>query len=180
MKKHSECPHVPGYLSVKEAANLIGVSERTVYGYIETGKLPSAHIGSMTVVDAASAHSFQRRAPGRLRTHTPPWHMPPKSNQLALTHVTVRLRPGQEEGLAKKLQEFRTEGRHLLEGTAARYIARSQRDPNELQITLVWRSAIMPPDNEREAALAALREDLAEVLAWESAWFEESQVMLHG
>lgn len=170
---------VPGYLSVKEAARLIGVSERTIYGYVETGKLSAARIGSMTVVDAMSAREYQRRAPGRLRTRIPPWHVPPENNLQYLTSITARLRPGQGKRLKEKLLEIRTEGRHLLPGTAARYIVCSRDCPDEVQIMLIWRSAIMPPERERETALAALREDLAEVVAWETALYKESQVVMH-
>jgi excisionase family DNA binding protein len=170
---------VPGYLSVKEAARLIGVSERTIYAYVETGKLPAARIGNMTVVDAVSAHQYQRRAPGRLRTRIPSWHMPPENNLQYLTIITAHLRPGQGKRLIEKLQEIRTEGRHLLRGTAARYIVRSRACPDEVQVMLVWRSAIMPPEQERETALAALRADLADIVAWETARYEESQVVMH-
>lgn len=170
---------VPGYLSVKEAARLIGVSERAIYGYVETGKLPAARIGNMTVVDAVSAHEYQRRAPGRLRTRIPTWHIPPENNVQYLTSITARLRPGQGKRLTEKLLEIRTQGRHLLPGTAARYIVRGHDCPDEVQIMLVWRSAIMPPEKERETALAALREDLAEIVAWESALYKESQVVMH-
>jgi len=170
---------VPGYLSVKEAARLIGVSERTIYAYVETGKLPGARIGNMTVVDAVSARDYQRRAPGRLRTRVPSWHMPPEQNLQYLSSITLQLRPGKGKRLMEKIQEMRVEGRHLLQGTAARYIVRSQASPDEVQILLVWRSAIMPPQREREAALVALRKDLSEVVAWETARYEESQVVLH-
>lgn len=170
---------VPGYLSVKEAAQLIGVSERTIYGYVEAGKLPAARIGNMTVVEVESVRGYRRRAPGRLRTRIPPWHMPPEHNLQYLTIITAQLRPGQGERLVEKLLEIRTAGKHLLPGTAARYIVRSQGCPDEVQIVLVWRSAIMPPDEERESALAALRADLAEIVAWETALYKESQVVMH-
>lgn len=38
--RKGELARVPGYLSVKEAARMLGVSERSVYGSIESGKLP--------------------------------------------------------------------------------------------------------------------------------------------
>lgn len=169
---------VPGYLSVKETACMIGVSERTIYAYVETGKLPGARIGNMTVVDAASAREYKRRAPGRLRTRVPAWRVPPEQNLQYLSIITVQLHPGREKQLLEKLQEIRVEGRHLLQGTAARYIVRSRTCPDEVQILLIWRSAIMPPQREREVALTALRNDLAEVVVWETAHYEECQVVL--
>lgn len=60
-------------------------------------------------------------------------------------------------------------------GTVARYIARSEEKPDDVQITLVWRSTVMPPKEEREAAL---REELAEILDWETAWSESGRVLM--
>ena len=64
-------------------------------------------------------------------------------------------------------------------GTVARYIARSEEKSEDVQIVLVWRSTVMPPAGEREAALAALQAELAEILDWENAWSEYGRVLLH-
>ncbi len=178
-RKSVPLEQVPGYLSVKEAAHLMGLSNRTVYGLVATGKLQASRIGSVIVVEEESVHRYQRRAPGRLRTRIPPWHMPPEKNLPFLTCITVRLRPGQGARLVEKLLEIRAAGKHLLPGTVARYIVRSRDCPDEVQIILVWRAAVMPPDEVREAALAALRNDLAEIVAWETARSTESQVIIH-
>jgi excisionase family DNA binding protein len=170
---------VPGYLSVKETAQLIGVSERTIYGYVEAGKLPASRIGTLTVIDSESAHRYQRRAPGRMRIRVPAWHVPPENNQLVLTTITVRLRPGQGERLMERLRELRVKGRHLLPGTAARYIARSQEDADDLQIVLLWRGALLPSEDQRTQALAALAADFADLLDWEQATVQERPVLLH-
>lgn len=170
---------VPGYLSVREAAGIIGVSERSVYGYIEAGKLPGARIGNIIVVEAEPVYNYQRMPPGRLRVRPPSWHIPPLKNSQYLTTIRVRVRPGQSSALDQKLAEIRAARKHLLPGTTARYIGRSQLDPNEMVIILVWRSATMPAEEERVAALAALQADLAEVLAWETATEKEGQVLLH-
>ena len=89
------------------------------------------------------------------------------------------MRPGQGERLDAKLEEIRAAETHLLPGTVARYIARNRGRPDDVQIVLVWRSTVMPPEAEREAALQALRDDLAEIIDWESAWSEEGQVLMH-
>jgi excisionase family DNA binding protein len=170
---------VPGYLSVKETARLLGVSERTIYGYIENGRLPASRIGCLTVIDAETARTFQRQAPGRKRTRIPAWHVPPGNNLLSLTYITVRQRPGQGERLREKLQEMRAQGLHLMPGTSARYIARNQQDPEEMYIVLLWRAALRPSDEQRTQALAALAADLADFLDWEHARVQEKQVLVH-
>ena len=176
---HRPLSPVPGYLSVKEAAQWIGVSDRTIYGYVKAGKLKASCIGSTIVVDAQDIGGYRRRAPGRLRTRIPPWHVPPEENLLYLTIMTVQLRPGQRERLRGKLLSIHALGKHLLPGTAARYIGYNCQCPDELQIVLVWRAAILPSEEERRAALTALRDDLAECVAWETAISQESQVIIH-
>lgn len=175
--KFSDLERVPGYLSVKEVAQQIGVSERTVYGYLEAGKLAGARIGSMTVIKVESLKGYQRRPPGRVRTRIPSWHVPPENNRQYLTTITVPLRPGQEKRLMEKLLEIRADGKHQLPGTAARYIARHPSE-NDIHVILVWRSSIMPSEEEREQAMQALTDDL-DMLAWERAVFQEELVLLH-
>src|SRR5258708_35338099 len=85
----SSFPRVPGYLSVKEAARLIGVSERSVYGYIESGRLPGARIGNILVVEAELGNKHKRKAPGRLRVNTPVRHFTPTSILQYVTSLTV-------------------------------------------------------------------------------------------
>jgi excisionase family DNA binding protein len=164
---------------VKEAAQWIGVSDRTIYGYVKAGKLKASRIGSTIVVDARDIREYRRRAPGRLRTRIPPWHVPPEENLLYLTIMTVQLRPGQRKRLREKLLSIHALGKHLLPGTAARYIGYNRQCPDELQIVLVWRAAILPSEEERRAALIALRDDLAECVTWETAISQESQVIIH-
>jgi excisionase family DNA binding protein len=188
MKRQSKLTHnettsslerLPGYLTIKEAARIIGVSERSVYGYVKAGKLSGGRVGHIIAVSEEHARAYERKAPGRLRTITPPWHIPPLNNPQYLTTIKVLIRPGQDALLDRKLSEMRVARKHLLPGTAARYIAHDQHDPAKLIILLVWRSAVMPPDKEREAALAALTGDLADVLDWETAISKEGQVLLH-
>jgi excisionase family DNA binding protein len=169
-----EC--LPGFLTVREAARIIGVSERSVYSYVRSGKLSGTRIGHTIVVSAEHARAYERKAPGRVRVMAPDWHRPPPRNCQYLTTIKLRVRPEQDELLTRKLDEIRTTNRHLLPGTAARYIARDPYDTASILIVLIWRRAIMPSEEEREAALSA---DFADVLAWEQAVRTESRVLLH-
>ena len=152
---------------------------RSVYGYLENGRLDGAQIGGIQVVTAASVASFRRGVPGRVRTSIPRWHVPPQTNQAFLTTITARLRPGQEERLQCLVQQMRQTHAHCLPGTAARYIVRNQADPDEIEILLLWRSASVPTKDQQEAALAALITDLQEIVDWDQARVKEGNVVLH-
>lgn len=168
-----------GYLSIKETAFILGVSERSVYGYIESGKLPGARVDNLIVAVADAVYRFKRRAPGRVRTISPRWRVPPLNNDQYLTFITARVRPGQDENLEPRLLEMRAQNKHRLPGTSARYIARDREDPEEVTIVLVWRSSFMPPEEERQSSLAAFYADFADILDWDTAEVTEGQVLLH-
>lgn len=170
---------VPGYITVKEAAKMLGLAEKTIYGYIDEGKLPAIRVASSIMVEEEAVQNYKRQSAGRPRTRIPTWRIPTGANLQYLTHITVNVRPEQGEKLNQKLEEMRVGEKHLLPGTVARYIARSEEKPDEVQIVLVWRSTVMPPDKEREAALAALRAELAEILDWDTAWSESGRVLMH-
>jgi excisionase family DNA binding protein len=167
------------YLSVQEAARILGVSARSVYGYIAKGKLPATRMGERILVKAQDISVFERSAPGRARTDIPLWHVPPLRNLQYLTTITVRVLPGQGELLERRLYEFRATQKHRLPGTAARYIVRNEQDPGEIAILLFWRSLVLPPADERADSIAGLAADLADVLDWQTASLREGLVLLH-
>lgn len=172
-------PSLKGYFSVKEAAEWLGVSERTVYGYIDDGKLAAVRVGSSLALEEKAVKQFQRQATGRPRTRRPIWRSPVGKNIQYLTVIFAHIRDGQSEAFDQKLAEIRETEKHLLTGTVARYIARGVHKSNDVQMVLVWRSTVMPAEEEREAAMRALRKDLAEMVDWEKSWSEEGQVVLH-
>ena len=97
---------LPEYISVHEAATIMGLSERSVYGYIEHGKLPSTKTEVSLRVRLEDVIAFQRKGPGKPRTHIPGWRLPPEPNALSLTMITVRVHPGQRKNFTERLIEM--------------------------------------------------------------------------
>jgi excisionase family DNA binding protein len=172
-------PKLPGYMSIKEAAAKLGRSERRLYEYAQQGRIRAYKAGRTTMLLEEDVNAFQKQPVGRKRTTMPIWRTPTGDNLQYTTVIFANLRAGSEAKLAAKLAEIRAGKKHLLPGTVARYIARNAEKPNEIHILLIWRSTVMPAEAEREAALAALRADLAEVVDWETAWSEQGQVLMH-
>jgi excisionase family DNA binding protein len=179
MGEDSELPKLAGYLTVKEIADKLGISQRMVHNYIQDGRLPGSTVGHLTIVSQEDFQNFQRTKRGRSRKTLAIWRKSVGDDFQQLTHITVRVRPGQGRRLEAKLEEIRAGGKHLLPGTIARYIVRGEEKPDEVQIVLVWRNTVMPSAGEREAALAALRAELAEILDWEHAVSEHGRVIMH-
>lgn len=169
----------PEFVSVREAAKILGVSERSVYGYIEEKKLPGFRATNLTVVALKDVYTFKRGTTGRPRTRVPEWRISDNENVQYMTQVFIQIRTGQEEELLRRLEEIRKGNIHTFPGTVARYFAHSQTDASDLQILLIWRGTVMPDERTREEALNALREETKDVLDWENAHVEMHKILMH-
>jgi len=169
----------PEFISVRDAAKILGVSERSVYGYIEERKLLGFKAANLTVVALKDLQKFRRGTTGRPRTRVPEWRISDNDNVQLMTQVFIQIRAGKEEILAQRLEEIRKTNRHTFPGTVSRYFAHSQTDPTDLQILLIWRGTVMPDETSRENALSSLREELADLLDWENAHVEMHQILMH-
>lgn len=165
-------------ITIEEAAAIMQRSWRTVYEYIETGKLTATRVGRRTFLDETEVRQFVYGSVGRKRLHPPRWHTPNKDDRQSITCLCLPIRSGKREELFAKLQTIHLEKRHLFPGTIARYITYREQYPESIQILLVWRHVLRPPGEECNAALQALHDELAEVLEWEDAHGEEHVVLL--
>jgi excisionase family DNA binding protein len=177
MSDEIDVPELPGYLSIKKAAQVLGVQERRVYKYIEAGKLQAFRVDSVHLIPVGELENFQQRLAGRPRKKTPIWHL--ALGKSMWLHIFVGFHLEREKELEKKLEAIRLSGEHTFPGTAARYIARSDQRPNEVQILLIWRGSLIPTPEAREEALNELRRDLADLVVWETARYETAQVLMH-
>ena len=57
----------PGFVSVKVAAQLIGIRERSVRGLIERGRLSSTRLGRLHFLTVRAVEAYRRRRRLRLR-----------------------------------------------------------------------------------------------------------------
>ena len=96
-----------------------------------------------------------------------------------MTSISVQAQNDQEELLTQRLEEMKLSGQHVFPGTVARYIVRSESNPRQIEIVLVWRSTVMPNEVERQQALEALQQTLADVLDWNTAQYSNGEVLMH-
>ncbi len=85
MEEDASSEQMGGSLSIGEAARMLGVSERSVYGYVEHGRLPGLLIDGLIMVPSDAVACFERIAPGRVRVNAPLWHVPPRFNEVVIT-----------------------------------------------------------------------------------------------
>jgi excisionase family DNA binding protein len=179
MSEYDARPSLPGYVSVKEAAKILGISDKRVYEYIDEGRLPSVWAADVIMIPMDEVKKFKRRTSGRPRKSIPAWRISSGENMQFMTSILVRVRSGQQDAFIQKLEEVRREGQHTFPGTVARYIAESETVPGQIQISLIWRGTVMPNEVEQEQSLEALRRTLADVLDWDTAQYNKGKLLMH-
>lgn len=172
-------PNIPGYIPVKEAAEIMGVSRRRINDYLHDGRIRGFKAGYIMMLLEEDVRRFKRQETGRPRTRHPIWRLPVRNNVQYSDIILVRIKPGQSENFNKKLHEIHAKQEHLLPGTVARYFSRGRSKPDDVHIILIWRSTVMPSDEEREASIEALKAEFEGILDWETSWDEDGQVAMH-
>jgi excisionase family DNA binding protein len=170
---------VPGYVSIKEAAEMLGLSPSRVYEYVEDGRLSSVRAAHVILIPIEEVKSFKPNIAGRPRKSVLRWRISPENNMLFATSIVVQIRSDRQAELVKKLEEIRQGEEYLFPGTVARFIVRSETLPSQVEISLIWRSTVMPDELARGKALEAFQQALADVLDWSTAQYNSGQVLLH-
>jgi excisionase family DNA binding protein len=179
MSEYVSRPNLPGYVSVKEAAKILGISDKRVYEYVNEGRLPSMWAADVIMIPLDEIQKFKRRTSGRPRRNIPVWRISSGENTHYMTSIVVQVRAGQHDALLEKLEEIRQRGEHLFPGTVARFITESEINPEQLEIVLIWRGTVMPKEAERERSLEVFQLALADVLDWSTAQHNNGRVLMH-
>src|SRR6266567_9359887 len=103
MSEYAGRPSLPGYVSVKEAAKILGISDKRVYEYVDEGRLSSMWAADVIMIPLDEVKKFKRRTSGRPRKSIPTWRISSGENLQFMTSVFVQVRPGQQDGLIQRL-----------------------------------------------------------------------------
>jgi excisionase family DNA binding protein len=179
MNESVDLPNISGYVSVKEAAKMLGLADKTVYQYVVEGRIPAVRAADVILISLEEVQKFKPNISGRPRKSVPIWRTSPEENQLLSTLIVVQTQAGKKDMLIQKLEEIRLGRLHLFPGTIARYIIESNTLPGKIQILLIWRSSVMPDKAEREKALEMFRQVFADVLDWNTVEYEDGTVLMH-
>ncbi len=179
MRNENDQPGVPGYISIKEAAEKLGLSPSRVYEYVEDGRLSSVRAAHVILIPQEEVENFKPKLAGRPRRSIPHWRISPKENRLLSTTIYVQIRANRQDELMKRLEKIRQEDLYLFPGTVSRSLIRSETNPGQLEILLIWRSTIMPHQEAREKALENFQRALNDVLDWSTAQYNSGQVLMH-
>jgi excisionase family DNA binding protein len=169
MASEKEYLRIPGHVPVKEAAEMLGISEDRVLQHIKAKRLPARKIFGRYMIPQESVEQFTQNPPGRSRTKAPLWRIYNIRSKLLGLNIEVQVLPDQEQRLLEKLRAIQEGNRHNFQGTMARYIFKESASFSKVSIWLIWKDTEMPDEAKREEELTAFKAELADVLDWETA-----------
>src|SRR5579859_972026 len=99
MRESLDLPDMPEYVPIKEAAKMLGISDKRVYAYIEDGRLPAVRAAHVIMISVQEVKKFKPKISGRPRKNTPAWRTSPEDNMLLTTSIFVPVQAVQQEKL---------------------------------------------------------------------------------
>jgi excisionase family DNA binding protein len=174
-----EFPDIPGYVSIKQAAHMLGITDKRVYRYIEIGRLPAYKASGVFLLSEEDVKQFKLNPPGRIRTSPPRWRSYSSRSKVLTTEIQVPVRQGKQEELLQKLAAIQDANRHTFPGTIARYLMKGDEALTCVHIVLLWKDTDMPDETTRQHDLEALQDELADVLDWETARATTNETLLY-
>src|SRR5258708_25552848 len=104
MSEYIGRPNLPGYVSVKEAAKILGISDKRVYEYVDEGRLPSMWAADVIMIPVDEVKKFKRRTSGRPRKSIPAWRISSGEDMQFITSILVQLLSARQDGLIQKFE----------------------------------------------------------------------------
>jgi len=174
-----EFPDIPGYVSIKQAAQMLGITDKRVYRYIEIGRLPAFKASGVFLLAEEDVKQFKLNPPGRIRSSPPRWRVYSSRSKVLATEIQVRVRVGKQAELLEKVNTIQQANRHTFPGTIARYLITGDEALSSVHFVLLWKDTEMPDETTRQHDLEALQEELAEVIDWETAFYSTNETLLY-
>jgi excisionase family DNA binding protein len=179
MNESNGIPRITGYVSVKEAAEILNVSDKMIYFYIENKRLHAVRASNILLIPIEELESFKQKSVGRPRTKTPAWKTSYKDNTLFAISINVQVQAGKHNDLIEQLEKVKREGSHTFPGTVSRYIIGYEAASERIEILLIWKTGMAPSESTREQALEEFRQALADVVDWTTARYDDGTVFMH-
>ena len=170
---------IPGYISSKQAAEMLGVSNHRLYQYVKAGRIPVVHVGKAFMLRLEDVQQFKPHPSGRMRSKAPSWRTYRSRGQVIISDISVQVRPHQQERLIEKLRSIQQADQHTFPGTIARYVMKGDPSLASIQILLIWKDIEMPDEDTRQEHLQAFQEELADMLDWDTAQFRDNETIIH-
>src|SRR5215475_3626326 len=107
MSDEINIPDLQEYVSIKDAAKILGLAYKTVYEYVTEGRIKAVRAADVILIPVEEVKNFKPNVSGRPRTSIPLWRISYADNSLYQTSISVRIRKGQQEAFRQRLEEIR-------------------------------------------------------------------------
>src|SRR5579883_512531 len=97
MSKNKEHADLEKFVTVQEAARLLGVSDKNVHRRIQRGEIKATPVGGRYLILREDVLEFRPNFSGRKRKSVPQWHISPENNPVIVTLIEAELRAGASE-----------------------------------------------------------------------------------
>ena len=179
MSGEKEYLRFPGYISVKEAAEILGSNEDRVWYHIRKKRLPSRKIDGRSMIPEEAVRNFRTSPRGRVRTEPINWRTYRGGAKVYALEIELQANPEQREELQTKLQTSLEEQKHLFPGTMLRYVFSARENPQAITILLIWKNTELTDEDALARDLEAFKAEFADVLDWQTARYTTKLALLH-
>jgi excisionase family DNA binding protein len=169
MSEEHEYLHISGYVPVKEAAEMLGISDDRVLQHIHNKRLPAKRVSGRYMILRQAVEEFKRNPPGRVRVDPPEWRAYNSRIKLLNTAIRIHVRAGQQARFEQKLKDIYDQQQHKFTGSAERFVFKDSAMPDLITIQLLWKDNEMPDAATREKEFEAFKAAFDDVLEWETA-----------
>jgi excisionase family DNA binding protein len=165
-------------VSVKEAAEMLGISTKEVQRYINNGRLSGKKLEREYIVSKESVLKFQRNKPGRPRRKVPEWNRY-RDSKLLITEIHATVPADRLEQFREKIEAIRSKQRHTFARSIARYIVEDRANQHNITIWLLWKDTELPGEEQRRRDLDAFKAEMRDVLTWEPEDISEKEGLIY-
>ncbi len=130
-------------------------------------------------VEIKAVEEFRPRPTGRTRSRPPVWRSYRAGARVRSMDVRVRVNEGQQQRLVEKLNAMQEQQQYLFPGTMQRYVFEDDADPSNVTISQIWKDTEMPDESVIQQELSDFKQELADVLDWNTAQYRTKRAIIH-
>src|SRR5579875_34230 len=165
-------------VSVKVAAEMLGIPPKRLYRYIKQGDLEAEKLNREYMIAKEDVLNLDLKSAGRPREKVPRWNRY-RDSKLLITEIHATVPAGRLEQFREKIEAIRRKQSHTFARSIARYIVEDRADQHNITIWLLWKDTELPSEEQRRRDLDAFKAEMRGVLTWEPEDISEKEGLIY-
>jgi excisionase family DNA binding protein len=166
------------YVTVKQAAEMLGITDKRLYKYIENRELEASKPGRDYLIKKEDVLKLPLKSAGRPREKVPRWNRY-RDSKLLITEIHATVPADRLEQFREKIEAIRSKQRHTFARSIARYIVEDRANQHNITIWLLWKDTELPGEEQRRRDLDAFKAEMRDVLTWEPEDISEKEGLIY-